>query len=233
MTEATEHTFLFADLAGFTALTEVHGDEEAVDLAVRFGECVRELLSQHGGEEVKTIGDAVMLRCDEEETAIELGLRIVEAVRSQPRFPTVRVGMHTGPALERDGDWFGAAVNVAARVCGVAGGGEVLLTEATRKAAGEPEAIELHQHGEQRFKNVKDPVHLYRAVREGIEHEGLPIDPVCRMAVDPGTGAGELHYRGREYHFCSLHCVRAFAASPHDYAGEEHGDGARKASDDA
>jgi class 3 adenylate cyclase/YHS domain-containing protein len=217
MTDTGEHTFLFADMAGFTALTEAHGDERAVQLVAEFCAWVRELLPGHGAEEVKTIGDAVMLRCDEPAAAIELGLRIVEGIGARPEFPVVRVGMHTGRAIERGGDWFGAAVNLAARVSGAAGGSEVLLTEATREAAGELRAIELRQRGEQRFKNVRDSIRIYRAVRDGEEREGLPIDPVCRMAVDPGRAAGELTYDGRAYHFCSLSCVQAFATSPRHY----------------
>lgn len=218
MPGSEDHTFLFADLAGFAALTEAHGDEEAAGLAADFCESVRELLPAHRAEEIKSIGDAIMLRCDAPALAIELGLRIVEAIRARPWFPVVRVGMHTGPAVERGGDWFGTAVNVAARVSGAAGGGEALLTEATREAAGMIEGIELLLHGEQRFKNLREPVRLHRAVREGASHEGQPIDPVCRMAVDPAHAAGELTYEGHEYHFCSLECARAFAAAPDDYA---------------
>ena len=62
--ESPEHTFLFADISGFTALTEAHGDEEAADLAGQFFADVRVLLGEHGAEEVKTLGDAVMIRCD-------------------------------------------------------------------------------------------------------------------------------------------------------------------------
>jgi adenylate cyclase len=217
MTDAGGHTFLFADLAGFAALTEAHGDEHAVELATEFCDWVRELLPGHGGEEIKTIGDAVMVRCDEPAAAVELGLRIVEGIGARPEFPVVRVGMHTGPAIERAGDWFGRAVNLAARVSGAAAGNEVLLTESTREAAGELRAIELRQRGEQRFRNFRDSIRVYRAVREGEEREGLPIDPVCRMVVDPGRAAGDLSYDGRTYHFCSLACVQAFAASPEDY----------------
>ena len=220
MSAAGEHTFLFADLAGFTALTEAHGDEHAVELAAEFSEWVRELLPEHGAEEVKTIGDAVMLRCGDPAAAVELGLRIVEGIGARPEFPVVRVGMHTGPAIEREGDWFGATVNLAARVSGAAGGSEVLLTEATREAAGDLGSIELRRRGVQRFKNVRESISVYRALREGEQREGLPIDPVCRMAVDPGQAAGELTYEGREYHFCSLSCVQAFAASPRHYVAD-------------
>jgi class 3 adenylate cyclase len=130
------HTFLFADLAGFTALTETHGDEHAADLVGDFCAAVRAILGDHGAVEVKQIGDALMLRVDDPTEAVALGLRIVHEIGSRHGFPTVRVGMHTGPAVERGSDWFGTTVNVAARVSAIAGGGEVLLTEATAGGLG-------------------------------------------------------------------------------------------------
>ena len=59
---------------------------------------------------------------------------------------------------------------------------------------------------------------LYAAVRRGTREEGRPIDPVCRMAVQPGDEAGVLVHEGNRYHFCSMACVRAFAADPASYA---------------
>ena len=131
-----DHTFIFSDLVGFTALTEANGDEHAAELALDFYERVRTMLPDHCAEEVKTIGDAMMLRCDDAEPAMRLGLRMVSGLEAVPGFPPVRVGMHTGPAVSRDGDWYGATVNVAARLCAAAGGGEVLVGESTLKAAG-------------------------------------------------------------------------------------------------
>jgi class 3 adenylate cyclase len=212
-----EHTFLFADLAGFTALTEAHGDEEAVELVEEFCEALRSLLPDHGAEEVKTIGDAMMIRVNEAGKAIELGLRIVEEVGSRPQVPVVRVGMHTGPAIERDGDWFGGTVNLAARISAVAGGREVLMSLATASAAGPLEEVELTRHGNPTFKNVREPVALFRAVRKGRQERGLPIDPVCRMAVDPDHAAGQLRHEGKLFFFCSLDCARQFAADPDRY----------------
>jgi len=213
-----EHTFLFADLAGFAALTEAHGDQQAAELAACFFDCIRPLLPEHRAEEVKTIGDASMLRCDDPRRAVELGLRIVEEIGSRPEFPSVRVGIHTGPAVERDGDWFGGAVNLAARLSGAAGGGEVLISEATRAAAGELAELELLSLGPRSFKNITHPVAVYRAVNAGEQRERLPIDPVCRMAIDPNHEVGTLVYSGSEYHFCSLRCAASFAASPESYS---------------
>jgi adenylate cyclase len=217
MNESPAQTFLFADLAGFTALTEAHGDEEAADLAAEFCDWVRELLADHGAEEVKTLGDAMMICVDQPADAIELGIRIVEELGTRPQFPIVRVGMHTGTAVERGGDWFGSTVNVAARIAGAAGGNDVLLSEATYEAAGEPDDVDLERRGERRFKNVNEPVTIYAAARAGAGSEEMPIDPVCRMAVEPAKSAGRLRHGGKTYFFCSLTCAEKFARDPRGY----------------
>jgi YHS domain-containing protein len=176
---------------------------------------VRRLLAEHQAQEVKTIGDALMLRAGDAAAAIQLGLRIVHDVGAQHGFPQVRVGMHTGPAVERGGDWFGATVNLAARLAAAAAGGQALLTAATRAACGDVEGVELRERGRWAFRNVGEPVAVYAAVREGARSSaGLPIDPVCRMAVDPWHSAGRLTHQGVEYCFCSLGCAGAFASTP-------------------
>ena len=214
-----DQSFLFADLSGFTALTEAHGDEDAADLAAEFTGAVGELLPARDAHEVKTIGDALMLRVPDAAQAIYLGLEIVQRVGGQHGFPSIRVGMHTGPAVERAGDWFGATVNIAARVASVARGDEVLLTEPTRAAAGDLERVELRDWGRHALRNVAEPLRIFSAVPTGREGAvGLPIDPVCRMAVDPTHAAGVLSHRGIQYHFCSLRCAHAFASEPERYA---------------
>ena len=212
-------TFLFADLAGFTALTEAHGDQEAADVAAEFSTAVRGLLPSHEAREVKALGDALMIHGRDAAASIRLGLAIVHDVGGQHGFPAVRVGMNTGEALEREADWFGTTVNIAARVSGTASGGEVLLTDATKTAAGELGDVHLRERGRRVLKNIAEPVLLFEAVREGQRDAAdRPIDPVCRMAVDPLHSAGRLRYDGVEFHFCSLRCAAAFAADPTKYA---------------
>jgi adenylate cyclase len=126
--------------------------------------------------------------------------------------------MNTGSATEREGDYFGATVNLAARVAGLAGGDQVLLTEATAQAAGDLDDVKIVRLGAQHLRNVGDPVVLLRARGAGDSPSpGLPIDPVCRMAVEPNSSAGVLRHSGVEYNFCSLECIQAFAADPERY----------------
>ena len=167
MPESTtvEMTFVFADIAGFTALTEAHGDHDAAALVADFCSSVRAELPASGGTEVKTIGDAVMLTIPDPAAAIRLGLRIAHELMRGHGAPAVRVGLHHGPAIERDGDYFGAAVNLAARVSGEASGGEVLLTASTAARAPELPGVLYEPRGRRALRNVREPVELFAAVR--------------------------------------------------------------------
>jgi adenylate cyclase len=209
-------TFLFADLAGFTALTAAHGDQRATDLAEDFAARVGELLPEYGGEKVKTIGDEVMVHLADPSRAVALGLRIVDEL-AKPGSPPVRVGIHSGPALNRGGDWYGASVNLASRVSGAARPGEVMVTTQTRAGCGDRDEFDFESRGSRHFKHIPDPVPVYRAVATGNAGQALEVDPVCRMAVDPEAAAGVRRRRGIDYYFCSAKCERAFDESPRSY----------------
>lgn len=219
MTSTVSATFLFADIAGFTALTEAHGDEEAAELVSDFCAAVSAELPASGGTQVKTIGDALMLSIPDPLAAILLGLRITNELMLGHGAPAVRVGLHHGRAVQRLGDYFGAAVNLAARVSAEAKGGEVLLTGSTAALAPEPAGVLYEPRGRRELRNVRDPVELFAAVRAGDRGAaGLPRDPVCRMAVDPDSAAGRLVYEARTYFFCSLACAGQFARQPERFA---------------
>jgi class 3 adenylate cyclase len=107
---------------------------------------------------VKAIGDGLMLRCEDPALGIRLGVRIVCDLEEAGGFPAVRVGVHTGPAVNRGGDWYGTTVNVAARLCAAASGGEVLVSDGTLRAAGSVPRVELGERRLHWLKNVVEPV---------------------------------------------------------------------------
>jgi adenylate cyclase len=208
-------TFLFADIAGFTALTEAHGDEEAAALVTDFCAAVKGELRAFDGTHVKSIGDALMLHVPEPGDAVLLGLRIAHELMPGHGAPAVRVGLHHGSYVERDGDFFGAAVNLAARVSGQAVGGEVLLTGHTAALAPDIDGVFYEPRGRQALRNLREPVELFAAVRSGHgTRAGLAVDPVCQMVVDPDHAAGRLMYEETAYFFCTLDCAAAFAQRP-------------------
>jgi adenylate cyclase len=157
MSEA-EHTFLFADLVGYTALADAEGDERAAAVGAALQTRVRALSADHDAEVVKGMGDAAMIRCCDPGAAIRLALRLVDEVDSDPQLPPIRVGVHSGSAVTHDGDWYGRAVNVASRLCSVAAGGEVLVSESTLSAAGTLPKVDVGERRLHWLKNVTQPV---------------------------------------------------------------------------
>jgi class 3 adenylate cyclase len=159
-------TFLFADISGYSRLTELGGDEAAAELAIRFAAEAERIAREHGAEVVKRVGDAVMLRCSCAAELIRLGLRLQDELGNLP----IHAGIHTGSAIERSGDWWGATVNLAARVAAAAGAGQLLITEAARSAAGELGQTRLRGLGRLQFKNISSPVRVYAVSRAPVSN---------------------------------------------------------------
>jgi class 3 adenylate cyclase len=211
-------TFLFADIAGFTALTEAHGDEHALSLVEDFASAVQAELPHVAGEHVKTVGDALMLRVPDPGDAVRLGLWITRTAMGGHQAPSVRVGCNHGSAVERGGDYFGGTINVAARVSALAAGGELLVTGHTAARAPDLEGVLYESRGRQVLRNVAEPVEIFAVVRMDENADHLAIDPVCQMAVDPERAVGRLLVDEKAYHFCSLTCAAAFAQHAERYA---------------
>lgn len=215
---ADQHTFLFADLAGFTALTEVHGDERAADIAIEFCRALNRLLPDDA-EDLKMLGDACLVRVGDAAEAVTLGVRLTSGLAPQHGALDVRVGMNTGPAVRRGDDWFGSAVNTAARVAELAGPRDTLLTEATLRAAGTPPGVLFEDCGQHELRHVGAPAHLYRArAEEAGEHAGRwVVDSVCQMRLDAAHAATTIDHDGGEHFFCSSLCAGRFVHTPERY----------------
>jgi len=203
-------TFGFVDLAGFTALTEAHGDAEAVALLDRFEATTTEAL---GSEDrlVKTIGDAVMVVFPGPDAAVAATSRLFAAL-AETDLPIARAGLHHGSAIQRSGDYLGASVNLTARVAGQAHGGQVLATTEVAEVA-RSRGVTVGDLGCFDLRNITEPVELFE-LELCSTAAGAAIDPVCRMQVARADAAGRLRHRDRDYWFCSLRCVATFAADP-------------------
>jgi adenylate cyclase len=154
-------TFVFADLVGYTALTEQRGDAAAADLAREFRRAMCALSREHGAWQVKSMGDGVMIWSPDPAAAVALARRAVHQVGARPDLLSVRVGVHTGPAVMRGCDWYGGAVNVAARLAREAEPGEALISDATRAAArGRVRGLERQR--ELTLRGIKTPIATWR-----------------------------------------------------------------------
>lgn len=124
---------VFADLTGFTQLTEEAGDEVAAETALSLAQLASEVAAARGGAVVKLLGDGVYLHFDNPEDAVHAALDIVAG--TEPRgLPPAHVGVSAGPMLYDEGDYFGRTVNLAARLANRASGGQVYVSEAVAEA---------------------------------------------------------------------------------------------------
>lgn len=206
-----ERTVAFVDLAGFTAMTDIHGDEDAATLAERFAALTREVLDVDE-RLVKTIGDAVMLDAPDPAAGVQLVGRLCARTDAEDAFPVVRAGLHHGPVVVRGDDLYGATVNLASRVAAQAGGGQVLGTELVASSAD----VHARALGSFKLRNLPEPLELFEFDPCPIPHD-RELDPVCRMAIDRSAAAGQLNFHGHEHWFCSLSCAGAFASDPDRY----------------
>jgi len=147
----------FADLAGYTRLTEEEGEEQALGAVERFVDAVENTLPDDA-RVVKTIGDEVMVVGSDPAGLTDWAVGFQTLVDERP---LPRVGIHYGETLYRDGDYYGREVNLAARVAARAAGGEVLVTRPVVDNAGQH--LEFEPIGEVRLKGFRDPTELFLA----------------------------------------------------------------------
>jgi adenylate cyclase len=124
----------FADLVGFTALSQQLDDHDLAEVVERFETTAYDVVSVHGGRVVKMIGDEVMFEVADPAAAALIGLELADAFHDDDIVSDVRVGIAYGSALAREGDLFGPTVNLAARLVGIAYGGAVVVTAEVREA---------------------------------------------------------------------------------------------------
>jgi adenylate cyclase len=149
----------FADLAGYTRLTEEAGEEEAIGAVERFVAAV-ELSLPDEARIIKTIGDEVMIVSPDPGALTDWAVGFQELFAERP---LPRIGLHTGETLYRDGDYYGREVNLAARVAARAAGGEVLVTRPVLESAGAH--LEFERIAEVKLRGFSQPTELFLARR--------------------------------------------------------------------
>jgi adenylate cyclase len=218
MDEATELevTFLIADLAGFTALTERHGNLHAAHVVTRFMELVRTTL-QPGARLVERVGDAVLIVAEDAAAAVRTAIALRGAAERESLFPLLRMGVHGGLVVQVDDSYFGTPLNLTARLASYAKPDQIVCTERIAQATGELPGVAFRALGPVRLKNIAAPVPIFQIAPWDRRAAGL-VDPVCQMRVGARQAPARLPFGGRTYHFCSLSCARAFGEHPDRYA---------------
>jgi len=152
----------FVDLSGFTSLTAEKGDEFGTTVAMRLLAEAQGVAAASGIRIVKLLGDGVMLHGDDPERLVEATLELVDAIAAAG-LPPGHAGVHAGPVIERDGDYFGHTVNVASRIASEAAPGEVIVSAAAAQQL--PDSIGMTEVPVLKLRGVPDQLTFFRVER--------------------------------------------------------------------
>jgi adenylate cyclase len=155
----------FLDITGYTRLTDERGDAAAAGLAEQLSRMVQRTSVQHGGKPVKWLGDGVMFWFRDPGPGVVAALDMADGV-VEAGLPPAHVGLHAGPVVFQEGDYYGQTVNIASRIADYARPGEVLVSQAVVEASGDGAAgATFADIGEVELKGVGGTVHLLAARR--------------------------------------------------------------------
>jgi class 3 adenylate cyclase len=188
--------FLFADLRGYTSFIDRRGVTAAADLLNRFRHLVREAVSVHHGAEIRTEGDSFYVVFPSSSMAVACALDIVRAAGDEGVHREdaihVGVGVHAGESLDTPEGPVGTAVNIAARLCAMAGPGEVIVSDTVRALTRSVGTAAFVSLGRRRIKGLDEAVSVYRAVPAGTaipRRRRKPRPTVIAVAAAAAVGA--------------------------------------------
>lgn len=189
---------LFTDLVGSTALASELGPDEAERLRVVHFGLLRDPVTDHGGHEVKNLGDGIMATFPGARAALDAAVAMQRAVHRHNATNTstpisIRVGVATGDCTEDEGDYFGEPVVQAARLCAAADGGEILATGVFRMLVSR-DAHDLEDVGDLDLKGLPEPVPSLRVAWTPDDRPSVPLP--ARLSTEHGTPlVGRTHER--------------------------------------
>jgi adenylate cyclase len=152
----------FVDLVGYTALSQELDGHELNALVARFESVTYDTVAQLGGRLVKTIGDEVMFVAERPEVALQIALELTDRTRQDEVLPRARAGLACGPALAREGDYYGAVVNLAHRLVEIARPQSILASAELAAALADEEAFTFRRLRSRRIRGI-GRVELYVA----------------------------------------------------------------------
>ncbi|GAC1327555.1 MAG: hypothetical protein NVS2B16_22060 [Chloroflexota bacterium] len=185
--QASVRAFLIADIRGYTRYSQEHGDEAAAQLAVRFADLTTEIVSVQGGKVIELRGDEALAVFTSPRQALRAAIALQtrfagETVR-EPHLPLqAGIGLDVGEAIAVMGGYRGGALNLAARLCSLAGPGEVFASETLVALARKVEGFAYVDRGEVHLKGLADPVHVIQVV---LEDAVPPTVPKFTIHVTP------------------------------------------------
>jgi class 3 adenylate cyclase/YHS domain-containing protein len=209
-------SFAFVDVSGFTSLTELEGDEHAVEVLTAFRSLLRDICARRGVRIAKWLGDGVMLVCVETQPLLAAILElhyVVCEVAGPVQTVSIRSGITSGDVILMEGDdYIGHCVNVAARLCDLAQGGEAL---AVPSVMGElPRWGSAIIHKDIALRGVEKPV-LAATIGVIVPSASHRSDPICGLPMSETTAEEDaVDAHGHAVFFCSHGCLDTWERRP-------------------
>src|SRR5947209_150787 len=193
-------TFLFADVRGYTRFTQEQGDEAAARLVTRFAAILRQGIRSRGGKLIELRGDEALVVFGSARqalrAAVDLQARFAVETERDPSLPLqVGIGLDAGEAVEVEGGYRGEALNLAARLCNLAGPGEVLASEGVVYLGRRVQGLVYAMRGTVPMKGIAEPVGVIRVLPEGDaagSETGAVTEPPAEVAMPIGGFLGAL-----------------------------------------
>lgn len=205
-------SFLIADLAGYTSLTETHGDLLAVKTVYRYIEIIKNCLNPES-KIIERIGDEVLIMSVNPKDLLHTAINLLDAIENEADFPSIHLGIHFGKILIREGKYFGTTLNLTSRISSHSKGGQILCSREIVELLRDQHDFDFIELGYIRFKNITNPVEVFEVkVKSGDLH--IAIDPVCKMQVNKTHTLSKTSFNNSIFYFCSHECLTLFIDKP-------------------
>ena len=201
---------LMADLSGFTAMTEIHGDHAAVEMIEKYIEMGHKYLVGKSYLFERT-GDQLLIVSEDADDLVKTAIELKRRTEKEAHFLGIHCGLHYGPVIEQNHHLFGSVVNMTARIAGSATQNKIFCSKEFIDALKCPEKLQLIPQGKNDFKNVLESSEIFE-VLPLIEKKTkeIYVDPVCHIRLNAAESHISLTDGDSEYFFCSEECKKIF-----------------------
>ena len=209
-------SILIADLAGYTALTDIHGGSVAADVVSKFTEITKNSLA-HSCELIETVGDEMMIISKNSDKLLETTFHMRESLLSEINFLGFHAGLHRGSCVSINEKLFGTTINLTSRLANYASRNQVLCTHSFREDLTDLKTYHFTNLGELKFKNLATPWEVFEIDAHTPKIREHTIDPVCKMHFYIDENSLRSSFEDQEYYFCSQACLDRFKEEPSNF----------------
>jgi adenylate cyclase len=213
---------LMADLSGYTAMTEIHGDNAAVEMIEKYIEMGQKSLVGKSYLFERT-GDQLLIVSEDADDLAKTAIELKRTTEKEPHFLGIHCGLHYGSVIEQNHHLFGSVVNMAARIAGSATQNKIFCSKEFIDVLKYAEKFQFLPQGNIDFKNVLESAEIFEML-PSVEKKAreIYVDPVCHLQLNATETRISLTEGDSEYFFCSEECKKIFQEHDIDVMTEQN-----------